>query len=103
MGREIYFMKESEIYFMKESEIYFMKESEIYFMKVRSKKYGFRNYIWIGSGNLSETKGPAQEILNSSSRNPDPRSRNLQLWSWKINSPKINASYISKFQSLGSR
>ena len=81
-----------EIYFMKESEIYFMKESEIYFMKVRSKKYGFRNYIWIGSGNLSSTKGPAQEILNESERNPDPRSRNLQLWSWKINSPKINAS-----------
>ena len=73
-------------------EIYFMKESEIYFMKVRSKKYGFRNYIWIGSGNLSSTKGPAQEILNESERNPDPRSRNLQLWSWKINSPKINAS-----------
>ena len=67
------------------------------------KKYGFRNYIWIGSGNLSETKGPAQEILNESERNPDPRSRNLQLWSWKINSPKINASYYSKFQSLGSR
>ena len=92
-----------EIYFMKESEIYFMKESEIYFMKVRSKKYGFRNYIWIGSGNLSSTKGPAQEILNEISRNPDPRSRNLQLRSWKINSPKINASYISKFQSLASR
>ena len=91
-----------EIYFMKESEIYFMKESEIYFMKVRSKKYGFRNYIWIGSGNLSSTKGPAQEILNESERNPDPRSRNLQLWSWKINSPKINASYYSKFQSLAS-
>ena len=60
-----------------------------------------QKYQW--SRILSETKGPAQEILNESSRNPDPRSRNLQLWSWKINSPKINASYYSKFQSLGSR
>ena len=79
-------------------EIYFMKD-----LRLGEKKYGFRNYIWIGSGNLSETKGPAQEISRESSRNPDPRSRNLQLWSWKINSPKINASYYSKFQSVGSQ
>ena len=70
-------------------EIYFMKESEIYFMKVRSKEYGCRNYgcrnyIWIESENLNktqgiqklrsrnlnETNGPAKEILNSSSRDP---------------------------------
>ena len=44
-----------------------------------------------------------KEFERSSERNPDPRSRNLQLWSWKINSPKINASYISKFQSVASR
>ena len=60
-----------------------------------------QKYQW--SRILSSTKGPAREILNESSRNPDPRSRNLQLWSWKINSPKINASYYSKFQSLVSR
>ena len=38
-------------------EIYFMKD-----LRLGEKKYGFRNYIWIGSGNLSETKGPAPEI-----------------------------------------
>ena len=60
-------------------EIYFMKESEIYFMKVRSKEYGCRNYIWIESENLNKTQG-IQKL----------RSRNLNETNGPA--PKINAS-----------